>query len=182
MTLLMRGRLTAQIDSPTVFWATQILGGAVSPANPGYGATELEHQLKDSGAVALVTSSALLPTALKAIKDTSIPSARVYILDEKHHSKHRTVEQLIQEGSKFDVVLPPLNLKKGDAKTRMALICYSSGTTGLPKGVMISHYNMIANILQIWLLQKEFDDKKRGITLGLLPFYHIYGTSQHTQR
>ena len=166
-----------QVDTGTVFWATQILGGAVSPANPAYNASELGYQLKDSGSMALVTSSSLLPIALKAIQDApAISPDRVYIIDEKHHKSHKTVEELIQQGNRFDIVLSPLKLKSGEGKTRMALICYSSGTTGLPKGVMISHYNMIANVLQTWLLQKEFDDKKRDITLALLPFYHIYGT------
>ena len=160
-----------------MFWATQILGGAVSPANPGYGASELAYQLKDSGAMALVTSSGLLPIALKAIEDVpAISPDRVYVLDQKHHKSHKTVEELIQQGRKFDIVLSPLKLRPGEGKTRLAVICYSSGTTGLPKGVMISHYNLIANILQIWLLQKEFDDQKRDITLALLPLYHIYGT------
>jgi 4-coumarate--CoA ligase len=154
-----------------------MLGGAVSPANPGYGATELAYQLKDAGVIALITSSSLLSTALKAIQDVpAIPLKRVYLIDGDNHSSHKTVEQLIRLGRQVETPLSPLKLKPGEAKTRLALICYSSGTTGLPKGVMISHYNVMANVLQTALLMKEFDDVKRDISLVLLPLYHIYGT------
>ena len=154
-----------------------MLGAAVSPANPGYGAAELAYQLKDSGATVLITSSSLLSTALKAIQDTpAIPVERLYLIDGDNHSSHKTVEQLIQLGQQVGTPLSPLKLKPGEGKTRLAFICYSSGTTGLPKGVMISHYNVMANVLQVTLLMKNFDDVKRDISLVLLPLYHIYGT------
>src|SRR5579859_1956944 len=54
-----------QVHIPVSFWAVQRLGAVISPANPAYGPSELAYQLKDSGAVALVTTLALLPTALK---------------------------------------------------------------------------------------------------------------------
>jgi len=73
--------------------------------------------------------------------------------------------------------LKELKLGRGEGKRRLAFISYSSGTTGMPKGVMISHYNVISNVLQIALHGKQFDDKKRDITLTLLPLYHIYGSS-----
>jgi len=164
------------VNSPLVFWATHKLGGAISPANPAYGSSELAYQLKDSGSTALITSSSLLPTALEALKDVPAISAQnVFLVDGDKHDKYVTVEQLIQLGRNSGRKVEQLRLKKGEGMKRLAFICYSSGTTGLPKGVMISHYNIIANVLQISSHTKEFDDRKREITLALLPLYHIYG-------
>jgi 4-coumarate--CoA ligase len=168
--------LLIQVNTPSAFWAIHKLGGAVSTANPAYGAGELAYQLKDSGSSALITSLNLLSTSLEALKEVpSIPSDRIFLLDVPKHDKYVTVEQLIQNGGKSGRKVKPLKLKKGEGKTRLAFICYSSGTTGLPKGVMISHYNVISNVLQVTLHTKEFDAKKRETTLGLLPLYHIYG-------
>jgi len=162
-----------------VFWAVHKLGAALSTANPGYCSSELAYQLKDSDATALITSSALLPTALKAIEECpSISPNRVFVIDGKAHEKQKNIDQLIKNGRNIKEPLVPLKLSKGEAKKRLAFICYSSGTTGLPKGVMISHYNVIANVLQIALLFKDFDGAKRDITLCMLPLYHIYGMAR----
>jgi 4-coumarate--CoA ligase len=116
-----------------------------------------------------------LLTALKAIEKLDrISPKRVYIIDGKEHKSHKTVHQLIDEGTKRKSPLPPLRLAKGEGKKRLAFLSYSSGTTGLPKGVMISHYNIISNVLQMAVHGKDESDK-RDVTLGLLPLYHIYG-------
>ncbi|KAL9612657.1 MAG: hypothetical protein Q9204_008945, partial [Flavoplaca sp. TL-2023a] len=80
------------IDTPSVLWGCHWAGGIVSPANPAYTVDELAFQLKDSGAKALVTQRALLPTATKAAKQVGIPEDRIILLgderDESMRFKH----------------------------------------------------------------------------------------------
>ncbi|KAJ5029631.1 hypothetical protein J3E73DRAFT_206845 [Bipolaris maydis] len=178
------------IDTLPLAWAIHRLGGIQSPANAAYSASELEYQLKNSHAKALFTCVPLLETARAAAKNCGIPENRIYILElpEKIAGRStpkdkKTVDDFIREGSKLDR-LPPLNWGAGEGARRTAFLCYSSGTSGLPKGVMISHRNVIANTLQIATFEKPYRDKiindvrnqsdYTEMTLGLLPMSHIY--------
>jgi acyl-CoA synthetase (AMP-forming)/AMP-acid ligase II len=128
------------------------LGGIQSPANAVYSAQELVYQLKDSGAKALFTCVPLLETAREAAKQCGIPEHRIYILDlpakftggKSAPKGMKAVDDFIREGKELDR-LEPLNWSSGEGARRTAFLCYSSGTSGLPKGVMISHRNVIAN-------------------------------------
>lgn len=156
------------------------LSGIATPANAAYSAGELEHQLRSSGAKALFTCLPVLETALKAAKAVGIPEDKIFIMDLPHHSKklpYKTLDDLIQLGHSVPE-LEPLNWVKGQGERQVAFLCYSSGTSGLPKAVMISHRNVIANTMQFCI----YDDvarKKFGVetqtAMGLLPFSHIYG-------
>ena len=57
----------------------------------------------------------------------------------------------------------------------LAFLVYSSGTTGLPKGVMLTHHNIVANMIQNAVVSRSFIDWRRDKALGFLPMYHIYG-------
>ncbi|EON69954.1 hypothetical protein W97_09219 [Coniosporium apollinis CBS 100218] len=179
------------IDTLTLAWATHRLGGLQTPANAAYSAEELQYQLRDSGAKCLFTCLPLLEASLQAARAVGLPENRVYILEmpkvatggQEAPKQYKTVQQLIDEGSK-QPRLEPLNWKQGQGKTQCAFLCYSSGTSGLPKGVKISHYNVIANTLQISTYDKPYRDTKiepRNQSdyienaLGLLPMSHIYG-------
>lgn len=172
------------VDSMTLAYAVHRLSGIASPANAAYSASELEFQLKSSGAKALFTCMPLLETSLQAAKAAGIPNNRVYILEmPKEFSGNKsipfkTVGQLIEAGGKLPE-LEPLNWEKGQGARQTAYLCYSSGTSGLPKGVMISHQNVIANVMQIAAFEKPTRDKRPGrgseVVLGLLPLSHIYG-------
>ncbi|KAG4413272.1 hypothetical protein IFR04_013591 [Cadophora malorum] len=173
------------VDSMTLAYAVHRLNGIATPANAAYSASELEFQLKSSGAKALFTCIPLLETSLQAAKAVGIPKERVYILElpkELSGDKpvpFKTASQLIEAGSKLPT-LEALKWEKGQGAKQTAYLCYSSGTSGLPKGVMISHQNVIANVLQIGLFEKPARDKrpeneKTEVGLGLLPLSHIYG-------
>lgn len=173
------------VDSMTLAYAQHRLSGVVSPANAAYSADELAFQLKNSGATALFTCVPLLETALQAAKSSGIPNGRVYILEmPKEFSGDKklpftTVSQLIAQGAKLPNI-EELKWKKGQGAKQTAYLCYSSGTSGLPKGVMISHRNVISNVLQFVAFEKATRDarpqnERTEVGLGLLPLSHIYG-------
>ena len=157
------------MEVPTAIWAAHLLGGTVTGMNPAYTASEVEHQLKETSAICLFTCKALLKVAEPACKATN---ARIIVIDGEARG-HTSFDEVMQAGKDMPE-LARLVLKPGEGATRLAFLSFSSGTTGKPKGVMISHRNVIANTIQI----KEFygiNLPEKAIALGLLPFYHIYG-------
>lgn len=178
------------IDTLTLSWAVHSLSGISSPANAAYSRAELEYQLKSSSSKALFTCLPLLPIAIEAAANSGIPKNRVYLLALPNEAtgglssppECKTVDQLIEDGRKLQP-LEKLQWQKGDGARKTAFLCYSSGTSGLPKGVMISHRNVISNVLQIAAFEKPHRDSKQDpgskypkteVALGLLPQSHIY--------
>ncbi|KAH8886696.1 acetyl-CoA synthetase-like protein [Thozetella sp. PMI_491] len=168
------------IDYLSVMHSVHYLSGICTPANVAYSADELAHQLKSSGATVLFTCVAVLETALQAAKSAGIPEDRVFLLELpaiSNKGSFKTVGDLIALGKTLPP-LTPLKWAKGQGARQPAFLCYSSGTSGLPKAVMISHRNVIANVLQ-YTIYESVSRKKFGVDtqveLGLLPFSHIYG-------
>lgn len=175
------------IDTNTLAWATHRLGGISTPANAQYGQSELEHQLKDSGAKCLFTCLPLLDVSKAACKNVGIPENKIYILELPEAvaggvsgKGFKTVNEFIKEGSNLPR-LEELQWSKGEGARRTAFLCYSSGTSGLPKGVMIPHRAVIANVLQIVAHEQahrkslvEPGNVYTEAVLGLLPMSHIY--------
>ncbi|KAL7938354.1 hypothetical protein V8C35DRAFT_291780 [Trichoderma chlorosporum] len=168
------------IDYIPFVHAIHRLSGIVTPASAAYSTQELEHQLRTSGAKAVVTCTPLLDNALKAATAAGIPKDRIFILRAAgfdNPPSYVTIDDLVDEGKALPP-LKPLNWIKGQGARQTAYLCYSSGTSGLPKAVMVSHYNVIANILQVCSLE-SVPRKELGIesqvSLGVLPFSHVYG-------
>lgn len=173
------------IDIPTVNWAIQRLNGISSPANAVYSADELSYQLKSSGSQALFTVLPLLDVALRAAKLAGIPTTKIFICEmpgddpSAYPPAFTRLSQLIEIGRSLPD-LEPIKWSKGQGARQTAFLCYSSGTSGLPKGVMISHRNVIANTVQISMYESKMrhalgGPDYRDVALGLLPQSHIYG-------
>ncbi|KAF5602572.1 26S proteasome non-ATPase regulatory subunit 12 [Fusarium pseudocircinatum] len=168
------------IDYLTVLLAIHRLNGLATPANAAHSVTELTHQLKSSGAVALFACASLLDTALEAAQAAGISHNAIFVVDVpgyKIDTPFKTVEAMIAEG----VNLPDierLQWTEGQGARQPAFLCYSSGTSGVPKAVMISHQNVISNVMQYRaheLVSREKLAIETQVELGVLPFSHIYG-------
>ena len=135
-------------------------GGKASTANPLYTARELQHQLEDSGSKYLLTIPQFLDVASKAAEGAGVEE--VFVVGEAEGATPLS-ELMGDPGEAPDVEI------SGDD---LAVLPYSSGTTGLPKGVMLTHKNLVANLVQI---QDAFALSEDDVLLGVLPFFHIYG-------
>jgi len=138
-------------------------GATATTANALYKIDELVRQLRDSGATAIFTISALVEQALAAAAQVSIAADRVFVLDD--HPKMVALRDLVAEAH-------PAPTVEVDPRTSIAVLPYSSGTTRAPKGVMLSHHNLVANLCQS---QPWMGVTAEDRVLAVLPFFHIYG-------
>ncbi|KAL1957752.1 hypothetical protein VTO42DRAFT_5595 [Malbranchea cinnamomea] len=168
---------------PVAFMGIVMAGGVFTGANPTYTPRELAYQLKDSGATYLLCADAVIDTGIAAAKSIGMSLDRVFVFNSALYDGKgnglkgtRYWGELVaskEEGSRFswDPLTGP-----GQAKDRLLALNYSSGTTGVPKGVEITHRNYVANLLQfnhLATLDPEYEQKRRSARfLCFLPMYH----------
>ncbi|KAA0151487.1 hypothetical protein FNF27_08069 [Cafeteria roenbergensis] len=144
------------------FNAAGVAGGRVTTSSPLATASELAHQLRDSSTSTVVTLPAFRETVEAAAEEAGCVKEVAYVGEESGAFlfEDRGIEAKTIDSFKPDdcFALP-----------------YSSGTTGLPKGTMLSHRNLVANVQQIVQHpEHNLDMTESDVVLGLLPAYHIY--------
>lgn len=148
---------------PVVFMGILMAGGIFTGANPGFVARELAYQLKDSEAKFLICADASLELGIEAADSVGIGKDRVFRFDDDLFKGTGTsrlgvenwasLMQTKEVGERFRWIEP------ADPKEAICCLNYSSGTTGVPKGVMITHYNYIANAIQFAYMSQLAPDE-----------------------
>jgi acyl-CoA synthetase (AMP-forming)/AMP-acid ligase II len=142
------------------FHAVSLLGGVNTTINPLYTPAELGQQLKDARARYLVTVPGCVEKAAPAAAEAGVEETFVF----GEAAGATPFASLAAAGEP-----PAVSI---DVRNDLVVLPYSSGTTGLPKGVMLTHHNIVANLVQTaGLLPVGADD----VVMGVLPFFHIYG-------
>ena len=174
------------------FYGVLYAGGVVVMTNPLYTEREIAYQMKDSGAKAIIGLDILFPRISKVLKDTNLenvivtgikdyltfPKNLVYpIIQKKQYGmtvkvEHRGINHLFTEIMK--TAQPTVVETPFDFEEDLALLQYTGGTTGSPKGVMLTHKNIISNatMCDSWLYKGK---KGEEVIMGIIPLFHVYG-------
>ncbi|MFB4165832.1 long-chain-fatty-acid--CoA ligase [Alteribacillus sp. JSM 102045] len=179
-------------QSVICYYGALMAGAVVVQTNPLYVEREIQHQMNDSGAKVMICLDLLFPRVEKVRSDTSLEHVIVTSIKDYLPFPKNLIYPFIQKkntGIKASLVYNenthPLKelLTKGNGKVSeitvnpkedLALLQYTGGTTGPAKGVMLTHYNLVANTLQsrTWMYKMK---KGEETILAVLPFFHVYG-------
>jgi long-chain acyl-CoA synthetase len=182
------------LQYPVTIAAVLRAGYVVVNVNPLYTPRELEHQMKDSGAEAIVVLENFAKTVQAVVANTAIKHVVVAamgdlmglkglivnfvvrrvkkLVPEWHLPQHTNFNEAIRQGAR--ATFTPVNVGPND----IAFLQYTGGTTGVAKGAVLLHRNVIANVLQseVWLdpARKARPDIDQFVTVVALPLYHIF--------
>jgi len=148
------------------YHAATLAGCIPTLLNPSYREREVRYQLENSEAIALLTDG----PQIRGIDLSGLPHLREVF----------TTRTLVAGASEFSKLMHTATTvaaptPDADPHEVLAALPYSSGTTGLPKGVMLSHSNLVTNIFQTLAPGEKATYTQEDITLCCLPLYHIYG-------
>lgn len=175
---------------------TIMAGGVFSTANPAFTPRELANQFRDSDPKIILVAEALIPGAKEALVQLGVDESRTYVFDDQaltsgnseapprrdriRHWSHLIAKPDVGAAFRWTEFTTPAQAD------RTALLMYSSGTTGLPKGVEATHRNLIANNCQFIQLQRldphlrQLDQSGDSTALACLPMYHGLGLIIYT--
>ncbi|KAK8163678.1 4-coumarate-CoA ligase 2 [Phyllosticta citrichinensis] len=172
---------------PVVMMGVIMAGGVFTGANPSYVARELAYQLQDSGARFLICAEGSLPTGLEAAKSVGMDKSNIFVFDAGYDTFDEVGKSVdgirhwshfiasAKEGASFawEKLTTPEELN------RTVALNYSSGTTGVPKGVMITHHNFVAHTEEVLYITSLHPDheamKSRSAWICFVPMYHAMG-------
>ncbi|KAJ2861272.1 hypothetical protein GGH94_005006 [Coemansia aciculifera] len=178
---LQRGDMIAVLIPNSAYYPAIVLGALMAglvcaTANPAYTIGETTHVLNLSEAKAVIATEQNLPTVLKAIEDsdTYIMRHRILTIDGRENTVHSVLS---------DKPYTRIRLATAEqARNTPAFLLLSSGTTGLPKGVLLSHANIASNILQMAIMEAHDPHiaaaerlARQQAHMSCLPFFHSYG-------
>ncbi len=150
-------------EYPVAFHGVVRAGGVVTTANPLYTAEEFGKQLRDCKARFVITIGPFLEKVTEAIAGLDVQE--VFTFDGADGSTD-FAELVASDDAVPDVTIDP--------RRDLCVLPYSSGTTGMPKGVMLTHRNLVANAAQLRGVQSKLLEPGDAM-MGVLPFFHIYG-------
>ncbi|KAJ5974933.1 hypothetical protein N7481_008640 [Penicillium waksmanii] len=157
---------------PVAMFATNRIGGLISGASPAYNVEEMTYALQTAQAKVIMTAASSLSVAVPAARNAGISNSHIILL-EGQADGFWTVKDLLAFGKKYgNNQVTPYQIPAGRTNRDVCgFLSFSSGTTGLPKAVMISHSNVIAQCLQVAQITADNHNK----VLAVLPLFHITG-------
>ena len=184
------------LQYPIVVFGAMRAGMTVVNTNPLYTEREMEHQFNDSGAKALVVLANMAAKAEKVLPNTSIETVIVTEVGDMHGTVKRVLINSVLKYVKKEVeafnIAGAIGLRKalslGEGKSfttpelkqdDVAVLQYTGGTTGVAKGAMLTHGNLIANMLQCEGLFNMSLGEGEETAIAPLPLYHIYAFTVH---
>ncbi|HYL14175.1 MAG TPA: AMP-binding protein [Terriglobales bacterium] len=156
--------LTNSWEFCVAYHAATLAGAVPTPLNPTYREREVRYQLENSGAVLLITDSPFI----KDLDLSGLPKLR------RVYATRQTVPGMEDFAVLLRPAPGPLPRPSESSEKILAALPYSSGTTGLPKGVMLSHFNLVVNVYQ-FIGPRCSAFAPDDVMLCFLPLYHIYG-------
>ncbi len=171
---------------PVAMYGILRSGGVQVNVNPMYTARELEHQLNDADAETIVVFAGSTPTLAEVIGNTSIRNVIVAQLDDfidigvpeapvaDGIGSHVRLNDAVETGKALDFAAPDIS---GDD---LIFLQYTGGTTGLSKGAMLSHANLVANILQFAAFAGDNVNRGNEVVITAIPMYHIFALMVNT--
>jgi 4-coumarate--CoA ligase len=171
---------------PVVVMGALMAGAIFCSANPAYTARELTHQLKDAGPKVVISTESSVERALEAANAAGIDPKRVFVFSEPLMDPEQptTSSNATAKGQSWTQLLSSPqeartfvweDLDTESLASRTAMLIYSSGTTGLSKGVELSHKSIVANMLQLKTMHMSNKTITTRRALCTVPMYHALG-------